>query len=95
MTKAEIPYWRVESPEYFSIGSFPVFKEVNMIDKESIQQFVYGMPILEYPGLLKVRHYVISSPLCPHVVTKIIDNMVTNSTKPYPPTMPVENLMFP
>ena len=63
MTKAEILYWRVESPEHFAIGSFPVFKEANMMDKESIQQFVYGVPILEYPGLLKVRHYVIISVL--------------------------------
>ena len=56
MTKAEIPYWRVENPEHFSVRSFPVFKEANMMDKESIQQFFVGIPILEYPGLLKVRH---------------------------------------
>jgi hypothetical protein len=53
----------VEDPEHFSIGSFPVFKVANMMDKESIQQFFYGIPILEYPGLLKVRHYTITSVL--------------------------------
>ena len=55
VTKAEIAYWKVENPEHFSFSSFPVFIEVNMMDKESIQQFFNGIPILEYPGLLKVR----------------------------------------
>jgi hypothetical protein len=63
VTKAEVPYWRVEDPEHFSIGSFPVFKVANMMDKENIQQFFYGLPILEYPGLLKVRHCTITSVL--------------------------------
>ena len=61
VTKTEILYWKVENPEHFSIDSFPVFKEANMMAKGSIQQFFNGIPILEYPGLLKVKFYIIIS----------------------------------
>ena len=55
MTRAEILYWGVENPEHFSVGTFPIFKEVVTRDEKNIQQFFNGIPILEYPRLLKVR----------------------------------------
>ena len=55
MTRAEILYWRVENPEHFSVRTFPIFKEVVTRDEKNIQQFFNGIPILEYPKLLKVK----------------------------------------
>ena len=58
MTRAEILYWRVENPEHFAAGTFPVFKEVVTKDEKNIQQFYNGIPILEYPGFLKVSYII-------------------------------------
>ena len=55
VTRAEILYWKVETPEHFSAEMFPMFKEVVTKDEKNIQQFYNVMPILEYPGLLKVN----------------------------------------
>ena len=54
VTRAEILYWKVENPEHFSAEMFPIFKEVVTKDERNIQQFYNGIPVLEYPGLLKV-----------------------------------------
>ena len=65
----------MENPEHFSAGSFPIFKEVKTRDEKNIQQFYNGLPILEYPGLLKVILYTHTSS---HVYTHI-PNIMTGS----------------
>ena len=54
ITRAEILYWKVDDPDHFSVGSIPVFKEVTTLDEKNMHQFYTGLPIFEYPGLIKV-----------------------------------------
>ena len=47
-------YFKVDDPDAFSAANFPVFLSLHtpLVSEPS----VYGTPILEYPGLLKVRN---------------------------------------
>jgi hypothetical protein len=48
----QVAYWRTLGKDYFSAAEgFPVF-----INYEE-PALIYGMPSLEFPGLLKVRPY--------------------------------------
>ena len=47
--RTEHVYWKTETPEDFAKENFPVFCAVD--ENEDI---VYGTPIHEYPGLIKV-----------------------------------------
>ena len=48
--RAEVLYWRAEHPEHYSPDVFPTF---GMYD--ATHHPFYGLPIFEYPGLVKVR----------------------------------------
>ena len=52
--RTEVLYWKVDDPEHFSADNLPVFICFGDSDREDL----YGLPALEYPGLLKVgiRH---------------------------------------
>ncbi|XP_011404967.1 PREDICTED: uncharacterized protein LOC100633392 [Amphimedon queenslandica] len=54
--KAEVFYWRTENPKHFSADVFPVFVGI------SGDGHTYGLPVFEYPDLLKV---------CPHTYEEI------------------------
>ena len=45
-------YFKVEDPDAYSVSNFPVF--LNIHSPVSKVPSIYGTPILEYPGLLKV-----------------------------------------
>lgn len=46
-------YWKVDSPEHYSKENFPVF-----ISYASANEFdFYGLPIHEYPGLVKICYH--------------------------------------
>ena len=49
--RTEAVYWRADNPEHFSKENFPTFIACS---KEGSDY--YGLPIHEYPGLVKV-HY--------------------------------------
>eukprot|EP00052_Salpingoeca_macrocollata_P014251 m.111635 g.111635 ORF g.111635 m.111635 type:complete len:80 (-) comp19242_c0_seq3:56-295(-) len=40
-------YWKTDVPERYSASNFPVFIDYT-------QPCVYGIPVLEYPGLIKI-----------------------------------------
>ena len=50
--RGEVFYWRSQDPKAFQASSFPVFCQ----ELEN-KRCMYGLPIFEYPGLLKVRTY--------------------------------------
>ena len=52
VTRTEVLYWKVDEPKHFTAGRFPVFKYCGG-SGEREDQF-YGLPALEYPGLIKV-----------------------------------------
>ena len=45
-------YFKVEDPDAYSVSNFPVF--VTIHPPVTKVASIYGTPILEYPGLLKV-----------------------------------------
>ena len=47
----ETVYWKVDSPELFSVENFPV-----IIFENERGNFIYGQPIHEHPGLMKVSY---------------------------------------
>ena len=47
VTRTEVLYWKVDYPESFSCTNFPAVA--------CYTNLIYGIPILEYPGLVKVR----------------------------------------
>ena len=49
MVRSEVNYWKVDNPAVFSPDNFPVF-----IGYGEGGPHFYGLPIEEYPGLLKV-----------------------------------------
>ena len=53
ITRTEVLYWKVDEPKHFSVGSFPVFKGSGGSGERD--DMFYGIPALEYPGLLKVQ----------------------------------------
>ncbi len=48
--RAEVFYWKAENPELFEASKFPVF--IAQLRKN--KHYVYGLPTLEYPGVIKV-----------------------------------------
>ena len=50
--RSESTYWKVQNPQDFSHKSFPVF-----LAYDPKGYYWYGTPILEYPGLIKVRNH--------------------------------------
>ena len=44
-------YWSAENPEHFAADKFPTFLHIN--DEEYFE--IYGIPINEYSGLLRVN----------------------------------------
>ena len=50
--RAEVFYFKVEDPDSYSVSNFPVF--VTIHPPVTKVASIYGTPILEYPGLLKV-----------------------------------------
>ena len=54
MKRTEAHYWRVEDPAMFTPDQFPVFIGCFSDDEKDLDMRMYGIPILEYPGLLKV-----------------------------------------
>ena len=52
MIRTEAVYWKADTPENFSKENFSVFIAMSM----SLKDFdFYGIPIHEYPGLVKVK----------------------------------------
>ena len=45
-------YWKVDEPRHFTAGNFPVFKFCSRSGERD--DAFYGLPAMEYPGLLKV-----------------------------------------
>ena len=52
MVQSELNYWKVENSAEFTPDKFPVF-----IGYESENTRFYGLPIHEYPGLLKASGF--------------------------------------
>ena len=52
ITRTEVLYWKVDEPKNFSADRFPVFKHTG--GSGGRNDMFYGLPALEYPGLLKV-----------------------------------------
>ena len=52
MVRSELNYWKVENSAEFTPDKFPVF-----IGYESENTKFYGLPIDEYPGLLKASGF--------------------------------------
>ena len=50
--KTSVCYWRSAEPSFRADGGFPVF--INYANKPGDSDDIYGLPMLEYPGLLKV-----------------------------------------
>ena len=50
--RAEVLYWKVDSPEDYSPKNFPVLM-ARYTEGGHLHLF-YGLPIHEYPGLVKV-----------------------------------------
>ena len=48
--KAEVFYWKVNDLDKFSCKNFPIF------GGEGESACAYGMPVFEYPGLMKVKY---------------------------------------
>ena len=53
--RTEALYWKTDSPEVFSSKRFPTFITYDA-DVDTKSMHVYGLPILEYPGLIKVSN---------------------------------------
>ena len=53
--KTEVFYWKVNDPDNFSCKNFPVF------GGEGESACAYGMPVFEYPGLMKVKYHQLNS----------------------------------
>ena len=51
MYRIEVNYWKVDDPILFAPGAFPTF-----LYADKANEFYYGLPIEEYPGLLKVSN---------------------------------------
>ena len=51
ITRTENNYWKVEDADLYSSDQFPVFIGY---DSSNEEMHYYGLPIEEYPGLLKV-----------------------------------------
>lgn len=69
--RGEVHYWRVSKPELFSPGAFPVIcRRLRTSEKQVNGQptVFYGIPIHEYPGLMKVRL------LCVFGIAKYLQN---------------------
>ena len=49
--RTEAVYWKAETPENFSKENFPVFS----VESSALVCDFYGLPIHEYPGLIKVK----------------------------------------
>ena len=49
----EFQYWKVESPKDFSLDNFPIFVYQGISGRVR-QSLFYGIPIYEYPGILKL-----------------------------------------
>ena len=47
--RAEVYYWHAHNPEVFEASNFPVF-----LHQKENKHYMYGLPIFEYPGLIKV-----------------------------------------
>ena len=63
MIRVPTLYWKVDDPDLFSVTSFPVFGSY-AAEFEGKVFDAYGIPIHEYPGLVKVNkmsHTVIIS----------------------------------
>ncbi len=63
--RTEVLYWKAEEPKDFSWENFPAF--ICYTDSEDPYYHVYGLPIYEYPGLVKVGH----TRLTPHTHTHL------------------------
>ena len=49
--RMEAVYWKADTPENFSKENFPVFS----VESSVFVCDFYGLPIHEYPGLIKVK----------------------------------------
>ena len=49
--RSETNYWRVDEPAWFTSDKLPA-----VIGYSADNTHFYGIPIAEYPGLLKVEH---------------------------------------
>ncbi len=58
--RAEVLYWKADSPEKFSPDHFPILVYENAVEK--MDKF-YAFPEYEYPGLIKVCSIMSSSTL--------------------------------
>ena len=55
MIRVEVNYWKADNPTVFSSDNFPVFLACG----ESEGFYIYGLPIEEYPELIKVAFLAI------------------------------------
>ena len=70
MTRTEVLYWKADYPEQFTWTNFPAF--ICYTEHEDPYYHIYGIPILEYPGLVKVRRDEYSVKImC--VIRKVLD----------------------
>ena len=53
----KVLYWKVDTPEDFSKENFPAF--LGYVPEDGARYF-YGLPIHEYPGLVKVGYIPVS-----------------------------------
>ena len=53
MVRTEALYWKVDQPVHYSWENFPTF--IHYTEHEDPYQHFYGLPISEYPGLVKVN----------------------------------------
>lgn len=55
--RSEINYWKVDETTVFKPDRLPVLIGYTNMNKDGIHY--YGIPIAEYPGLLKVAHKLV------------------------------------
>ena len=52
--RTEAHYWKVDDPTVYTPDKQPVFIGYFTNNEKDMEMKIYSMPILEYPGLLKV-----------------------------------------
>ena len=77
--RIEVHYWMVDKPEAFSADIFPTFKGEYQVHGAEDVRF-YGLPIIEYPGLLKVSEMTILLSAGMHACVRVPALI----TRPYP-----------
>ncbi|XP_064395322.1 peroxisomal sarcosine oxidase-like isoform X1 [Halichondria panicea] len=79
--RTEVLYWKAEEPKDFSWENFPAF--ICYTDSEDPYYHVYGLPIYEYPGLVKICFHTNHNEVDPDARDALPGPSTTDLVRPF------------